>query len=43
MIRVLEETHAKLDVLPISVYDAIAHLNNDKKDIIELLKIDPGY
>ena len=39
-------THIGSDVLSVDVYDAIAHFNNGKKaalDIMELLKIDPGY
>ena len=39
-------THVGLDVLFVRVYDAIAHFYNGEKavlDIIDLLKIDPGY
>ena len=39
-------THVELDVLFVRVYDAIAHFYNGEKavlDIMDLLKIDPGY
>ena len=44
--RVPKATHVGLDVLYVGVYDAIAHFNNGEKaalDIMELLKVDPGY
>ena len=44
--RVLEVTHVGLDVLSVGVYDVIAYFSNGEKaalDIMELLKIDPGY
>ena len=35
----------RLDVLSVGVYDAIPHFNGEKAtlDILELLKVDPGY
>ena len=39
-------THIGLDVLSVGVYDPIIHFNNGEKaalDIMELLKVDPGY
>ena len=39
-------THVGLDVLSVGVYHATDHFNNGEKvalDIMELLKIDPGY
>ena len=44
--RVPKATHVGLDVLYVGVYDAIAHFNNCEiaaLDIMELLKVDPGY
>ena len=43
---VTKATHVGLDVLSVDGYDAIAHFNIGEKaalDIMELLKIDPGY
>ena len=38
-------THVGLDVLSVGVYDAISHFNCEKAalDIMEILKVDPGY
>ena len=39
-------THVSLNVLSVGIYDVIAYINNGEKaalDIMELLKIDPGY
>ena len=44
--RVPKATHVRLDALFVSVYHAIAHINNGEKaalDIMELLKNDPRY
>ena len=44
--RVTKATHVGLDILSVGVYDAIARFNTGEKaalDIMELLKIDPGY
>ena len=44
--RVPKATHVGLDALSVGVYDAIADFNNGEKaalDIMDLLKIDPGY
>ena len=44
--RVPKATYIDLDVLSVGDYDAIAHFNIGEKialDIMELLKIDPGY
>ena len=40
--RLPKATHVGSDVLSAGVYDAIAHINNGEKDIMEVLKIDPG-
>ena len=40
--RLPKAAHVGSDILSAGVYDAIAHFNNGEKDIIELLKIDPG-
>ena len=39
-------THVSLNVLSVGIHDVIAYINNGEKaalDIMELLKIDPGY
>ena len=39
-------THVSLNVLSVGIYSVIAYINNGEKaalDIMELLKIDPGY
>ena len=44
--RVTKATHVGLDILSVGVYDAMARFNIGEKaalDIMELLKIDPGY
>ena len=44
--RVTKATHVGLDILSVDVYDAMARFNIGEKaalDIMELLKIDPGY
>ena len=44
--RVPKATYVRLDALSAGVYDTIAHFKNGEKaalDIMELLKIDPGY
>ena len=44
--RVIKATHVGLDILSVGVYDAMARFNIGEKaalDIMELLKIDPGY
>ena len=44
--RVPKATYVGLDVLSLGAYDATANFNHGKKaalDIMELLKIDPGY